>query len=198
MWTTDDNHGAQVQFHSGGMLDGRHPTIGAWITYGLGSLNENLPQFVTMGPRFFDTDGHYLGPAYDAVPLNLDRDQPLDYAQPEHSLSSTRQRDDFASPIASINFAGAFPQDDRLRSTRIQSYELAFRMQRSVPTLLDLDRNVIHSQSLRTGKRHHAAFRQTIDCRSTHGGKGRPIHSDHARGWCGWRMGCAQWPQGKP
>ena len=42
------------------MLDGRHPTI-AWITYGLGSLNENLPQFVTMGPRFFDTkDGHYL------------------------------------------------------------------------------------------------------------------------------------------
>ena len=45
MWTTDDNHGAQVQFHSGRhMLDPRVPTIGAWVNYGLGSLNENLPQ----------------------------------------------------------------------------------------------------------------------------------------------------------
>ena len=44
MWTTDDNHGAQVQFHSGRhMLDPRVPTIGAWVNYGLGTLNENLP-----------------------------------------------------------------------------------------------------------------------------------------------------------
>ncbi len=65
MWTTDDNHGAQVQFHSGRhMLDPRVPTIGAWVNYGLGTLNENLPQFISMGPRFFDKrDGHYLGPA---------------------------------------------------------------------------------------------------------------------------------------
>ena len=54
MWTTDDNHGAQVQFHSGRhTLDGRAPTIGAWVNYGLGTLNENLPQFISMGPRFF-------------------------------------------------------------------------------------------------------------------------------------------------
>jgi len=150
MWTTDDNHGAQVQFHSGRhMLDGRHPTIGAWITYGLGSLNENLPQFVTMGPRFFDTkDGHYLGPAYDAVPLNLDRDQPLDYAQPEHSLSSTRQRDEFRLTHRLNQLRrGAFPQDDRLEA-RIQSYELAFRMQRSVPTLLDLEQETSSIRNL--------------------------------------------------
>lgn len=74
MWTTDDNHGAQVQFHSGRhMLDDRVPTVGAWINYGLGSLNQNLPQFINMGPRFFDSrDGHYLGPAYDSVPLKVD------------------------------------------------------------------------------------------------------------------------------
>ena len=53
VWTTDDNHGAQVQFHSGRhMLDERVPTIGAWINYGLGSLNDNLPQFINIGPRF--------------------------------------------------------------------------------------------------------------------------------------------------
>ena len=47
MWTSDNNHGAQVQFHSGRhFLDPRVPTIGAWINYGLGSLSENLPQFI--------------------------------------------------------------------------------------------------------------------------------------------------------
>ncbi len=78
MWTTDDNHGAQVQFHSGRhMLDPRVPTIGAWITWGLGTLNENLPQFIAMGPRFFDRrDGHYLGPAYDSVELKVDPKNP--------------------------------------------------------------------------------------------------------------------------
>ena len=41
MWTTDDNHGAQVQFHSGRhMLDVRVPTIGAWVAYGFETLND--------------------------------------------------------------------------------------------------------------------------------------------------------------
>ena len=41
MWTTDNNHGAQLQFHTGRhVLEGQFPTIGAWVHYGLGSLNE--------------------------------------------------------------------------------------------------------------------------------------------------------------
>ena len=65
MYTTDDNHGAQTQFHSGRhMLDGEFPTLGAWVHYGLGSLNDNLPQFISMGKREYwnKKDGHYLGP----------------------------------------------------------------------------------------------------------------------------------------
>ena len=94
MWTTDNNHGAQVQFHSGRhMLDPRVPTIGAWIKYGLGSLNRNLPQFISMGPRFFDKrDGHYLGPAYDAVTLKIDPENPLDFARPEGEITAEQQR----------------------------------------------------------------------------------------------------------
>jgi hypothetical protein len=94
MWTTDDNHGAQVQFHSGRhMLDPRVPTIGAWVNYGLGTLNENLPQFINMGPRFFDPrDGHYLGPAYDAVKLKVDPKNPLDYAKPEGTFPAEEQK----------------------------------------------------------------------------------------------------------
>jgi len=50
MWTTDNNHGAQMQFHSGRhVLEGQFPTIGSWVHYGLGTLNENLPQFVVLG-----------------------------------------------------------------------------------------------------------------------------------------------------
>ena len=150
MWTTDDNHGAQVQFHSGRhMLDGRFPTIGAWVTYGLGSLNENLPQFVTMGPRFFDKrDGHYLGPAYDAVPLKVDPKNPLDFAKPESPIASNRQRQEFelVKRLSQMR-SKMFPNDDKL-AARIQSYELAFRMQSSVPDLLDFDQEPKHIHEL--------------------------------------------------
>ncbi len=64
------------------MLDPRAPTIGAWVNYGLGSLNDNLPQFISMGPRFFDrSDGHYLGPAYDSVGLKVDPNKPAGLCQ---------------------------------------------------------------------------------------------------------------------
>lgn len=146
MWTTDDNHGAQVQFHSGRhMLDGRYPTIGAWVTYGLGSLNENLPQFVTMGPRFFDKrDGHYLGPAYDAIPLKIDPKAPLDFAKPQRPITTDRQKSEF-DLVRRLNRmrTKVFPNDDKL-DARIQSYELAYRMQSSVPNLLDFDQEPEH------------------------------------------------------
>jgi hypothetical protein len=141
MWTTDDNHGAQVQFHSGRhMLDGRHPTIGAWVNYGLGTLNENLPQFINMGPRFFDPrDGHYLGPAYDAVPLQVDPKNPLPFAKPELDLSHEEQRIEF-SLVNQLNLATqtVYPDDENLRA-RIKAYELAFRMQTAVPEVIDFN-----------------------------------------------------------
>src|SRR5215813_5033919 len=95
MYTTDDNHGAQTQFHSGRhMLDGEFPTLGAWVHYGLGSLNDNLPQFISMGKREYwnAKDGHYLGPAHDAVPLRIDPNSPLDYGTPANGQSFDEQR----------------------------------------------------------------------------------------------------------
>ena len=61
MWTSDNNHGAQTQFHSGRhMLDGNYPTVGAWVNYGLASLNDNLPRYISMGvrPYWNERDGH--------------------------------------------------------------------------------------------------------------------------------------------
>ncbi len=150
MWTTDDNHGAQVQFHSGRhMLDARVPTIGAWINYGLGTLNENLPQFIQMGPRFFDVkDGHYLGPAYDSIPLKVDPSNPLPYAKPQLDLSREEQQIEFAliNRLNSIS-AEQHPLDATLRA-RMKSYELAFRMQTAVPAVIRFEDETQETQTL--------------------------------------------------
>jgi hypothetical protein len=139
MWTTDNNHGAQVQFHSGRhMLDPRVPTLGAWVNYGLGSLSENLPQFINIGPRFFDKrDGHYLGPAFDAVNLKVDPENPLDYAVRYGGTDPTQQTSNLEFTNRLNRLTGdQFPGDPNL-DARIKSYELAFRMQTAVPEVLD-------------------------------------------------------------
>lgn len=151
MYTTDDNHGAQTQFHTGRhMLDGEYPTLGAWVHYGLGSLNDNLPQFVSMGRREYWNlkDGHYLGPAHDAVPLRVDPANPLDYGKPEGPVSSAEQRVGF-DLVGRLNGlrAAEYPNDPAL-AARIKSYELAFRMQKSLPEVLDFARESKETQAL--------------------------------------------------
>ena len=142
MYTTDDNHGAQTQFHSGRhMLDGDFPTLGAWVNYGLGTLNENLPQFVSIGRREYwnARDGHYLGPSHDAVPLRIDPANPLDYGRPSSDMTQDEQRVGFQLINRLNRFRTAqYPSDPAL-AARIQSYELAFRMQRSLPEALDFN-----------------------------------------------------------
>src|SRR4051794_3151050 len=140
MWTTDDNHGAQTQFHTGRhMLDGEFPTLGAWVHYGLGTLNENLPQFVSMGNREYWNikDGHYLGPAHDAVPVRVDPANPLDYGKPEVPLTAAEQKAGFelSGKLNKLREKD-YPGDASL-DARIKSYELAFRMQKSLPEVLD-------------------------------------------------------------
>jgi hypothetical protein len=151
MWTTDDNHGAQTQFHSGRhMLDGEFPTLGAWVHYGLGSLNDNLPQFISMGNREYwnAKDGHYLGPAHDAIPIRVDPDNPLEFGKPASGLSREEQQIGF-DLVDGLNRLKAveYPDDPAL-AARIKAYELAFRMQTSVPDALNLNSETQETQSL--------------------------------------------------
>ena len=141
MTTTDDNHGAQTQFHSGRhMLDGEFPTLGAWVHYGLGSLNANLPQFISMGTREYwnRKDGHYLGPAHDAVPLRVDLANPLDYGKPELAAVDTDRAFRLAGRLNRIRFESE-PTDPVL-DARVKAYELAYRMQRALPEAIDFSR----------------------------------------------------------
>lgn len=143
MWTSDNNHGAQTQFHSGRhMLDGNYPTLGAWVNYGLASLNDNLPQYISMGvrPYWNERDGHYLGPAHDAVPLRVDPNRPVDFIRPEVERGQDEQAIGF-DLINRLNRESALRHpDDQALAARIRSYELAFRMQRSLPEVLDIAR----------------------------------------------------------
>jgi hypothetical protein len=151
MWTTDSNHGAQVQFHSGRhMNDGPFPTLGAWVDYGLGSLNDNLPKFVSLGRReqWNKKDGHYLGPAHDAVPLRIDPSNPLDFGQPARPFP-VAARGVGRDLIQRLNaFRSVEYPDDPALAARIASYELAFRMQQSVPEVVDFSSETAETQAL--------------------------------------------------
>lgn len=143
LWTTDNNHGAQLQFFTGRhALEGAHPTIGSWVHYGLGTLNENLPQFVVLGTPLADCCGgahghgsHYLGPEHDGVRMNVDPKNPLPFATPGGDKFVEEQRAEFDLLGRLNRLAGIeYPDDPKLRA-RIKSYELAFRMQTAVPEI---------------------------------------------------------------
>src|SRR3954464_3733579 len=147
MWTTDNDHGAQLQFHTGRhALEGHFPTIGSWVHYGLGSLNENLPAFVALGRPLADccggVAGHgadYLGPEHTGVHLAVDPAAPLPFASPGREVYREEQRAEFDLLHRLNDYAAVeYPQDANLRA-RVKSYELAFRMQAAIPEVMKLD-----------------------------------------------------------
>jgi hypothetical protein len=113
-------------------------------------LNQNLPQFISIGTREYwnKRDGHYLGPAHDAVPLRIDPRNPLDFAQSAGGLTAETQSVGHALIHRLNSLRGVeYPQDPALNA-RIASYELAFRMQRSVPELVDFTRESAETKAL--------------------------------------------------
>ncbi|MEX2025829.1 MAG: DUF1501 domain-containing protein, partial [Pirellulaceae bacterium] len=156
MWTTDNNHGAQLQFHTGRhALEGNFPTIGSWVHYGLGSLNDNLPQFIVMGTPIADCCGgvgahgaNYLGPQHDGIQLAVDPANPLPFAAPGNSVFREEQEKEFEL-LGRLNKLSAveYPDDPAL-AARIKSYELAFHMQTAVPDVVNFAEESAATQQL--------------------------------------------------
>jgi len=92
-----------------------------------------------MGTREYwnKKDGHYLGPAHDAVPLRIDPNAPLDFGRPERPFALEAQQVG-AELVRDLNTLRGveYPNDPAL-AARIASYELAFRMQQSIPEVVD-------------------------------------------------------------
>jgi hypothetical protein len=156
MWTTDNDHAAQLQFHTGRhVFEGFHPTIGAWVHYALGALSDNLPQFVVLGNPPGDCCGgvgahgaSYLGPEHAGVRLAIDPANPLPFGTPGQTV--TREaRDKQFELLRDLNqLAGVQYPDDPALSARIKAYELAAKMQLSVPEVMDISREALATQKL--------------------------------------------------
>src|SRR5438874_5443514 len=147
LWTTDNDHGAQLQFHTGRHVrEGPFPTVGSWACYGLGTLNQNLPEYVVLGSPTGDCCGRswthgagYLGPEYAGVRLNAEGKEPLPFASPAGQGVTREQQEANLSLLGKLNrLAGIDYPDDAALRARIKSYELAFGMQTAVPEAMQL------------------------------------------------------------
>ena len=149
MHTEAINHDPAITFfQTGAELAGR-PSMGSWVTYGLGSDNENLPAFVAMvsgstGQPLYDRlwGNGFLPSKYQGVKFRSVGDPVLFLSNPPGIAAETRRRmlDDL-SQLNQLKFA---EQGDPEISTRISQYELAFRMQTSVPELIDVSQEPEH------------------------------------------------------
>ena len=149
MQTEAVNHAPGVTFClTGSQIPGR-PSMGAWATYGLGSMAEDLPSFVVMtsadekktcGQLFFE---HYWGSGFipskfQGVRLRSEGD-PVLYLSDPPGLGKAQKRA-LLDDIAALNARQFARQGDPEIETRITQYEMAFKMQTSVPALLEFSK----------------------------------------------------------
>ena len=147
--TTDAiNHDpAHMFMNTGSQIAGR-PSMGAWITYGLGSIAENLPGFVVLtslgkggqnqpiAARQWSSG--FLPSKHQGVQLRAKGD-PVLYLTNPPGISPAMQHGDIAAINAMNQQRDALVHDPEI-ATRIAQYELAFKMQASVPDLMDLSK----------------------------------------------------------
>lgn len=148
MWTEQINHDpAHAIMNAGNIVSGR-PSMGSWVTYGLGSESSNLPGFVVLmssgaggqmqpiAARQWSSG--FLPGKYQGVKLNSTGD-PVLYIRNPKGIDTAAQK----STIAAVNSLNKLQYDelkDPEIQTRIAQYELAFEMQASVPDLVDVSK----------------------------------------------------------
>jgi hypothetical protein len=143
------NHApAQILMNTGAQQFGR-PSMGAWVTYGLGSENSNLPAFVVFSTGTKGTSGGssnwgsgFLPSVHQGVMFRNVGDPVLYLSNPK-GVDSTMQRDSL-NAIRNLNQMHLDVVGDPEISTRISSYEMAYRMQTSTPELMDISKEPKH------------------------------------------------------
>jgi hypothetical protein len=143
---------AMYQMNCGNRFGG-DPAIGSWVTYGLGSENQNLPGFVVLPEVSYPQGGAanwsngYLPAIFQGTPLRPKGSPILDLSPPP-GVNEQQQ-------LANLDLLAKLNADQRARHTwhddlevRMQNYELAFRMQARVPELLDLSREDQRTQAM--------------------------------------------------
>lgn len=153
MKTEAINHDPAITFcQTGSELAGR-PSIGAWVAYGLGSMNRDLPTYVVMVSRgtgksddqpLYDRlwGSGFLPTKYQGVKFRSGKEPVLYLANP-NGISRTLRRD-MLDDMATLNRLKHAQIGDPEILTRVEQYELAFRMQMSAPELTDISTEPQH------------------------------------------------------
>jgi hypothetical protein len=145
MVTEQINHDpAHTFMNTGSIISGR-PSMGSWVNYGLGSINENLPGFVVLtsvggrNPQPIASrqwSSGFLPSHLQGVEFHGQGD-PVHYVKNPPGITSDQQ-EHFVSAVRDLNRLRAETTHDAEIDSRIKQYELAFRMQTSIPDLMDI------------------------------------------------------------
>ena len=142
--TDEINHGpAQMFLHTGFGRGGR-PSFGSWLTYGLGSENRDLPAYIVLlsgpvaGAGTSLWSAGFLDSVYQGIQFRSTGDPVLFLSNPKGQAPADRRR--LLDTVRTLNEAQLAEVGDPEIATRISQYEMAFRMQTSVPELMDLSR----------------------------------------------------------
>ncbi|HEU0123078.1 MAG TPA: DUF1501 domain-containing protein [Bryobacteraceae bacterium] len=141
------NHDPAVTFFQTGFQLAGRPSIGSWMSYGLGSENQDLPSFVVLisqgrgnsqalADRMWGSG--FLPTKYQGVKFRSGKDPVLYLSNPEGYTAGARRR--FLDDLGQLNQARLEEYQDPEIATRIAQYEMAYRMQSSVPELADLSK----------------------------------------------------------
>ena len=137
------NHPTACYHVNTGNRFGGDPAVGAWVTYGLGTLNDNLPGFVVLPRTSYPQGGAsnwsngFLPADYQGTPLRPEGSPILDLNLPKGmTREDQRSNLDLLAQLNKKHFQNR-PQQDELNA-RMSSYELAYRMQMEVPGILDI------------------------------------------------------------
>ena len=136
------NHAPAKLFMNAGTGQFGRPSIGSWVTYGLGSECDNLPGFVVLqsGPRGPRGGGVLWGSGmlpttYQGVALRNQGDPILNLSNPQDVTADTQRR--VVDAVRELNMKRLAETGDEEIATRISAYEMAYRMQASAPELMD-------------------------------------------------------------
>lgn len=157
MWTEAINHDPATTFiQTGSQLPGR-PSMGAWLSYGLGSMNENLPTYVVLHskvssgkpnqavyPRLWGTG--FLPSEHQGTALRSQGDPVLFLKDPDGMDRATRRT--MLDSLEALNNQSIGAFGDPEIAARIKQYELAYRLQASVPDLMDLSKETPETMEL--------------------------------------------------
>ncbi|QEG41923.1 DUF1501 domain-containing protein [Roseimaritima ulvae] len=144
MVTEQINHDPAHTFMNTGTAISGRPSMGSWVTYGLGAESDNLPGFVVLtsvggrNPQPIASRqwaSGFLPSRYQGVEFS-GSGQPVNYVQPPAGISSGQQRR-LIETVAQLNQHRQAATGDPEIATRLATYEMAFRMQSSVPELAD-------------------------------------------------------------